>query len=461
MLEEEKLRQTLKSLVLGGVDIALYGTKSSGKTTLAHSVLTSCLGRNRFIHIKGILVSSKDSFLKLFNEELNEILRNFNEEFICNEEKEEELSMNQTSNEMHLPITRWLLKLNRLIRENEEMFHKIKQLYMLIDNVEELNFRDSMLSKFYESCKRNVEGLKISFFFVGQNLPERNLHDELPYRFVISFFMPKPNMLKVIEKEMYQRLEENGHKGKEHIRLVEELKQIVFHSLESLEFKIETVRKISNEILHESYQFIKAEKKNISIWLDSDELKNSLKKMIEYGAVSSERLFLENTKKDLGLEEWVEGDHYFIHEGYPNLIMSSLYMANGFSEDNDRMRFIDYTKTNKRTRSKFKKRGAMALGTFKKEDRYIKHNMQRIISISEILEEQSNTELLKERHSPHHNLDYYGCFEYLREEGKIGYYGSYKSSNRSFGGRIYGEAKESEVRDFFKQVDLDYKQFID
>jgi hypothetical protein len=55
---------------------------------------------------------------------------------------------------------------------------------------------------------------------------------------------------------------------------------------------------------------------------------------------------------------------------------------------------------------------------------------------------------LKEKNLPHHSLDYYGCFEYVREEGYINFYGK----NSKFGGFITGNPKESEVKDFMKKL---------
>lgn len=39
---------------------------------------------------------------------------------------------------------------------------------------------------------------------------------------------------------------------------------------------------------------------------------------------------------------------------------------------------------------------------------------------------------------PHHTLDYYGCIEYLRDEGYLSYYGR---TSGKFGGTIMGTAK--------------------
>lgn len=66
----------------------------------------------------------------------------------------------------------------------------------------------------------------------------------------------------------------------------------------------------------------------------------------------------------------------------------------------------------------------------------------RIIGISEVLEQQSSCpKRLMEKNRdiyPHHTLDYYGCIEYLRDEGYLSYYGR---TSGKFGGTIMGTAK--------------------
>ena len=82
----------------------------------------------------------------------------------------------------------------------------------------------------------------------------------------------------------------------------------------------------------------------------------------------------------------------------------------------------------------------MSADTFKKYNKYVNHNTQRIIAISEILESEANTNSFKEKDLEHHTLDYYGCFEYLRTEDKVSYYGQ---MSKVYGGRVSGDAKES------------------
>lgn len=106
-------------------------------------------------------------------------------------------------------------------------------------------------------------------------------------------------------------------------------------------------------------------------------------------------------------------------------------------------------KKNKTTKEKANmKKRQHADHTFKYDAKKVRHNKQRIISIAETLEQQSNGPRLKEKNLPHHSLDYYGCFEYVREEGYINFYGK----NSKFGGTITGNPKESEVKDFMKKL---------
>ena len=94
---------------------------------------------------------------------------------------------------------------------------------------------------------------------------------------------------------------------------------------------------------------------------------------------------------------------------------------------------------------------------FKYDPKKMRHATQRIIAISEVLEEQSKSvHILKQSSLEHHTLDYYGCMEYLREQGYINYYGK---KTGKYGGTITGNPKQSEVKDFLKKMGLEYAQF--
>ena len=68
--------------------------------------------------------------------------------------------------------------MNKFANKFKDLFLKIRRIYVLIDNIEELTFKDNFLSMFYSASKRELEFLKISFFFIGMNHPERYLSDE-------------------------------------------------------------------------------------------------------------------------------------------------------------------------------------------------------------------------------------------------------------------------------------------
>ena len=72
--------------------------------------------------------------------------------------------------------------------------------------------------------------------------------------------------------------------------------------------------------------------------------------------------------------------------------MSSLFMANGYSESDDHKRFIDMKKTSSKNGAAGKQKiltKVMSQKRFKREMKNQKHYLQRIISIAEVLEEQS------------------------------------------------------------------------
>lgn len=109
MLEEAALKQTLKALIRGNTDIALYGPKSCGKTVLAKELLNEVLGEDNYIYIKGTLINGKNSFFYLFNDELKRLLRSLDDSFI-----ERELSdVFQTGN-LGQTLDGWVSAFNKL-----------------------------------------------------------------------------------------------------------------------------------------------------------------------------------------------------------------------------------------------------------------------------------------------------------------------------------------------------------
>ena len=50
------------------------------------------------------------------------------------------------------------------------------------------------------------------------------------------------------------------------------------------------VKKMTQEIVNETKKFLKADEANVDFWLESDELKQAIKKMTDYGPVKTESL---------------------------------------------------------------------------------------------------------------------------------------------------------------------------
>lgn len=100
-------------------------------------------------------------------------------------------------------------------------------------------------------------------------------------------------------------------------------------------------------------------------------------------------------------------------EYYPQLILASVHMADYYPEKEDKRRFQDY-KGRSNYRNKDLKKSDFKVG---------KHNIQRIIAISEALESQAK-ENDKEFAAEHHTLDYYATFENLRNENRLKFYGN-------------------------------------
>lgn len=86
-------------------------------------------------------------------------------------------------------------------------------------------------------------------------------------------------------------------------------------------------------------------------------------------------------------------------EYYPQLILASIHMADYYPEKEDKRRFQDY-KGRSNVRNKDLKKCDFKIG---------KHNINRIIAISEALESQAK-ENDKEYAVQHHTLDYYATF---------------------------------------------------
>lgn len=67
------------------------------------------------------------------------------------------------------------------------------------------------------------------------------------------------------------------------------------------------------------------------------------------------------------------------YEYYPNLLLTAVHFAEAKAESEDTKRFFDYKKSRKNLRTIREK----------KPERHIRNNVQRIISIAEVLESQT------------------------------------------------------------------------
>jgi hypothetical protein len=124
--------------------------------------------------------------------------------------------------------------------------------------------------------------------------------------------------------------------------------------------------------------------------------------------------------------------------------MSGLHLADLAPESDDKRRFQDYKKEKGRATKNI-------------ENRIAKHNLQRVLAITEVLESMGKQDGY-ESQLGHHSLYYYACLEFLREEDRIYFHGK----NCSFGfTKVYGDTKQEEVNSFLKtKMGIKYDEFI-
>lgn len=69
---------------------------------------------------------------------------------------------------------------------------------------------------------------------------------------------------------------------------------------------------------------------------------------------------------------------------YSNLFLTAIHLAEGGPENQDRRRFVDYRRS--KTQPKFKNQSMVKMkSTVRKPDKVVRNNLQRIISIAEVL----------------------------------------------------------------------------
>ena len=84
-----------------------------------------------------------------------------------------------------------------------------------------------------------------------------------------------------------------------------------------------------------------------------------------------------------------------------------------------------------------------------------KHHPFRIIAIAESLESQTKPNN-KERCLDCHSIDFYSCFQYLRNQGQLKFVGK----SGGFGvGKLQSKTNEQDALDFMKETGLKMEQF--
>ena len=91
-----------------------------------------------------------------------------------------------------ISVEGWIAAVTKLATDNKELFMKIKRIYVMVDNIEEFDFKQNFLSKVYLACKREIPYIKISFVFVGMNHRNRVFSEQEPFKTIPSFFMNRP-----------------------------------------------------------------------------------------------------------------------------------------------------------------------------------------------------------------------------------------------------------------------------
>lgn len=84
-----------------------------------------------------------------------------------------------------------------------------------------------------------------------------------------------------------------------------------------------------------------------------------------------------------------------------------------------------------------------------------KHNVLRVMAISESLESQTRMPT-REKKIDTHSMDYYTCFQHLVEEGDLKFVGR----SGAYGlGKIQSRTNEHEAAKLMKNMDLKMEQF--
>ena len=180
-------REVLLRLVKANVCFLLYGHKASGKTTLIRNILHE--NESAYIYINCTLANKRANFLKLFNVELNNYLCVKSEEF-----KKRDRKLDHPPN-----LDSWIFDLKKLLDESPDYVRYLDNLFIFMDNIEEMILSEGFLSSFYYACQKEFP-FRFNFIFCGINFLKKEYTLEQPFRTMIAFAMPKP--MEDIEKEM-------------------------------------------------------------------------------------------------------------------------------------------------------------------------------------------------------------------------------------------------------------------
>lgn len=145
--------------------------------------------------------------------------------------------------------------------------------------------------------------------------------------------------------------------------------------------------------------------KSISRAINTGMFKDLISQVREYGPLQEGIMKRKVNSLDRE-EESLDVNTYL--EYYPNLILSSIHLADYYTEKEDKRRFQDY-KSKTSSRNKDIKRSDFKVG---------RHNLNRIIAIADSLESQAKDND-KEKALEHHSLDFYAQFEHLRKINRI------------------------------------------
>jgi len=128
-------------LIRANTSFLLYGQKASGKTRLIHNLLATANGR--FIEINCTLTSKRQSFLWLFNVELKKYLKREGYDIGTSTYLGSQCSLDS-----------WIGDIKKACAEMRQLPELLDNLYVFMDNIEEMAFQESFIPNFYYACQK-------------------------------------------------------------------------------------------------------------------------------------------------------------------------------------------------------------------------------------------------------------------------------------------------------------------